>query len=342
MTFIRSRALLALSVIAALTLGACSSANNEADDEKEDSLVVYSGRDLELVEPLIKLFETKSGIKVEIRDAGSTELAAQLLEEGANTPAQVFLSQESGALGVLAEADLLAKLPDSITDAVPAEYTSHNDTWVGLTGRARVIAYDSETLDAADVPDDVFELLEPKWKGKFAIAPTNASFQAFVTALRVSEGEEAAEEWLKGLVANDAQVFEKNGAILDAVNTGEVELGLINHYYWARFDGDPTTQRAKIAFGKPGSVSALVNVTGAGILTGAKDSTAAKEFVEFLISEEAQTYFLEETAEYPLALEGQSPTGVPALADLGGPDIDLAKLASLEATVALLTKVGLV
>ena len=126
------------------------------------------------------------------------------------------------------------------------------------------------------------------------------------------------------------------------MNAGEVELGLINHYYWARFDGDPTTQRAKIAFGEPGSVSALVNVTGAGILTGAKDSSAAKEFVEFLISKQAQTYFLEETAEYPLALDGQTPTGVPPLADLGGPDIDLAELASLEATVALLTKVGLI
>lgn len=341
MSLIRRHALLALPLTAALALGACSSANND-DTTDEDTLVVYSGRDLELVSPLIKKFETSSGIKVEVRDGGSTELAAQLLEEGANTSAQVFLSQESGALGVLAEADLLAPLPDEITEVVPEQYTSHDDSWVGLTGRARVIAYDSEKLKANEVPDDVFELLDPKWKGKVAIAPTNASFQAFVTALRVAEGEDRAEEWLKGLIANDAQIFEKNGAILDAVNAGEVELGLINHYYWARFDGDPTTQRAKIAFGKPGSVSALVNVTGAGILAGAKDSTAAKKFVEFLVSEDAQTYFLEETAEYPLALEGQTPAGVPPLAELGGPDIDLAKLASLEATVALLTKVGLI
>lgn len=343
MTRIRTSALLTIPLAAALLLGACSASNNDADGaNSEQSLVVYTGRDLELVEPLIEKFEEASGIDVQLRDGGSTELAAQLLEEGDATKAEVFLSQDSGALGVLADEGLLAPLPDTVTSTVPAEYTSRDGSWVGLTGRARVIAFDSEKLDPNEVPRDVFELTDDKWKGKVAIAPTNASFQSFVTAVRVTEGEDKAEEWLRGLIDNDAQIYAKNGEILEAVNSGTVELGLINHYYWARYDGDPNTQRAKIAFGEPGSISALVNVTGAGILKGAADNEAAQEFVEYLISEEAQTYFLQETAEYPLALDGATPVGVPPLTDLGGPDVDLAELSSLEETVALITKVGLI
>lgn len=337
MTLLR-RHLMVLPLAAALTLGACAS---DDSDSAEDTLTVYSGRDLELVEPLIEKFEAESDIDVEVRDGDSTELAAQLLEEGKDTPAQVFLSQDAGALGVLSEAGLLAPLPADVTDAVPAQYTSRDGSWVGLTGRARVVVYDSETVKASEAPRDVFEVLDEKWKGQVGIAPTNASFQAFVTALRVNEGEDRAREWLDGLIANDAQIYENNGAILEAVNAGTVKLGLINHYYWARYEGDPASQRAQIAFGEEGSISALVNVTGAGILTDAKDDPQAREFVEFLVSEQAQTYFLEETAEYPLALDGATPDDVPPLAELGGPDIDLSDLASLEETVALLTEVGL-
>lgn len=338
MTLHRSRIVVALSLAGALALGACSSSDSGSEEE---ALVVYTGRDLELVEPLIEKFEETSGIDVELRDGDSTELAAQLLEEGADSPAHVFLSQDAGALGVLSDEGLLSELPEDVTATVPDDYTSQDGSWVGLTGRARVITYDSEQIKAADVPRDVFELLDRKWKGQVAIAPTNASFQAFVTALRVTEGEDRAREWLDGLIANDAQIYDKNSAILEAVNAGTVQLGLINHYYWARYEGDPASQRAQIVFGEPGSVSALVNVTGAGILEPAAGNEDAQEFVEYLVSEDAQTYFLEETAEYPLALDGATPAAVPPLSELGGPDIDLSDLASLETTVNLLTEVGL-
>ncbi|MET2010443.1 iron ABC transporter substrate-binding protein [Microbacterium chocolatum] len=336
----------ALLGVAALALTACAGtdAPAEATDDAADgprTLTVYSGRDAELVDPLIEMFEDRSGIDVEVRYAGTTELAAQLLEEGDRTPAQVFLSQDAGALGAVAEAGMFTTLPDEVTDLVPAEYTSKDDSWVGLTGRARVIAYDSEKYTADQVPGDVLELTEPEWAGKVGIVPSNASFQAFVTALRVSEGEEAAQAWLEGLVANDSPVYARNGELLEAVNAGAVDLGLINHYYWARSEQDPTTLRAQLKFGDPGSISALVNVTGAGILTGAADSTEAAEFVEFLVSEEAQTYFLEETFEYPLVGDLAGPEGVPARDELGGPDIDLSDLSSLEETVAMITAAGL-
>lgn len=343
---IRTRLLLTIGAltVGALTLSACSATpqpNTTAEDAEETSLVVYSGRDEELVAPLIELFEESSGIDVEVRYADTTELAAQILEEGDKTPAQVFLSQDAGALGALTEAGLFATLPAEVSDRVAPEYTSTDGSWVGLTGRARVIAYDSEKYTAKQVPTDVFEFLEPEWEGKVAIAPSNASFQAFVTALRVTEGEERATEWLEGMVANGAQIFAKNGEILEAVNTGAVDLGLINHYYWARSEQDPKTLRAQLVFGDAGSVSALVNVTGAGILKRAADSTAAAQFVEFLVSDEAQTYFLEETFEYPLVAGLPNPEGVPALDELGGPDIDLSELSSLEETIALITAAGL-
>lgn len=336
----------ALLGIAALTLTACAGTEPSAsttDDASEGprTLTVYSGRDAELIDPLIDIFEEQSGITVEVRYAGTTELAAQLLEEGDRTPAQVFLSQDAGALGAVSDAGLFTTLPAEVTSLVPAEYTSTDDSWVGLTGRARVIAYDSEKYTADQIPGDVLELTEPEWAGKVGIVPSNASFQAFVTALRVGEGEEVARAWLEGLVENDSPIYARNGELLEAVNAGAVDLGLINHYYWARSEQDPSTLRAQLKFGDPGSISALVNVTGAGILTGAADSTEAAEFVAFLVSEEAQTYFLEETYEYPLIGGLPGPDGVPAREDLGGPDIDLSDLASLEETVAMITAAGL-
>lgn len=344
MPSIRNRSLVALVAIA-LTVAGCAAPSTAAPETsapaEAQTLVVYSGRAEELVAPLIDQFEAASGVSVDVRYAGTTELAAQLLEEGDATPAEVFLSQDAGALGALSQAGRFTTLPESVTSLVDPKYTSADGSWVGLTGRARVIVYDSERLEAGEVPGDVFELIEPKWRGRVAIVPGNASFQAFVTALRVSEGEERAREWLEGLVANDAQIYSGNGDVLEAVNNGAVELGLINHYYWASSEQDPTKLRAQLKFGDPGTVSALVNATGVGILTGAADSQPARAFVEFLVSEQAQRYFLEQTYEYPLVGGLPGPANVPALADLGGPDIDLSSLSSLEQTVQLITSVGL-
>ncbi|WP_371164713.1 iron ABC transporter substrate-binding protein [Buchananella felis] len=359
---IRKIATAAVAAAAALGLSACStgdaakpqqsaapsatettaSAPAETTAEADGPLVVYSGRNEKLIGPLLEQFTADTGIDVDVRYAGTSELAAQLLEEGDKTPAQVFLSQDAGALGLVAGADMFAALPADVTSLVDPKYTSKDGSWVGLTGRARVIAYDSQTLKADEVPASVFDLTDPKWKGKVGIAPTNASFQSFVTAMRVMEGEEKAEKWLTDLLANEPQIFEKNGEILEAVNAGTVSLGLINHYYWARSEQDPTTLRAQLKFGEPGSVSALVNVTGVGILKGAADNAQAKEFVNYLLSTKGQEYFLTKTFEYPLVAGMEGPKNVPALKDLGQPDVSLADLSSLDKTVELLTKVGLI
>jgi iron(III) transport system substrate-binding protein len=330
------------AVTATLVLAGCSP-SAETPEHDERSLVVYSGRDEELVGPLLDAFEAASGITVKVRYANSIEMAAQLLEEGDRTPAQVFLSQEAGALGALSDAGLLSELPADITEAVDPQYTSADGTWVGLTGRARVIAYDGEELTESDVPTSVFDLTDPRWKGQVGIAPTNASFQSFVTALRVLEGEEATEAWLLGLVANDAQIFPRNGAILEAVNTGAIDVGLINHYYWFQQAAEvgPANMRAQLRYGEPGTASALVNVTGAGILAPSADNAEALEFLRYLLSTEGQGYFVAQTTEYSVVPDGPTPADAPALDDIRGPELDFADLADLDGTIALLQKVGL-
>lgn len=330
---------LASAPLLMLGLAACGSGSTSSDDDKK--LVLYSGRDAELINPLIQKFQAKTGITVEVREAGSTELAAQIIEEGDKTPAQVFLAQDAGAVGAVAKAGLFTQLPDEIKNRVEAKYTSQDGSWVGVTGRARVTAFDTKKVTATQVPGDVYKLTEAAWKGKVGIVPSNASFQAFVTAMRVVDGEAKTQAWLDGLKKNDAKIYNKNGELLTAVDAGAVELGLINHYYWAASEKDPTAMRAQIKFGDPGTISAFVNVTGAGILNGAANSSAAKTFVEYLVSDEGQEYFVNETAEYPLVPGLPQPKNVPALSDLNPPNINLADLASLEESQKQIMQAGL-
>ncbi|KZE92303.1 Iron-utilization periplasmic protein [Agromyces sp. NDB4Y10] len=335
----RGIALATTGLAAALALTGC--ATDPAAEE--GTLTVYIGRDEALVGPLIERFEEESGIDVEARYAATPELAALLLEEGDRTPAQVFLSQDAGALGALADAGLEATIPAELADLIPDGFTSQDDSWIGVTGRARVIAYDGEQLAEADVPDTVDALTGEEWKGEVAFAPGNASFQAFVTALRVLEGEDAAAEWVAGMAANDPELTENNLATLDLVNNGQVQLGLINHYYWYRQAAEvgADNMRAQLKF-LPGDPGGIVNVTGAAILKNAADDPEARAFVEFLVSEEAQRYFVEETFEYPLLPGIDAPEGLPALESLVNPGLDLSDLESVGESQRLLADNGLI
>lgn len=310
----------------------------------DDYVILYSGREESLVQPLIDSFTEQTGITVDIRYAGTSELAAQLLEEGADSPASVFLSQDAGALGALSLEGLFAELPAEITDRVDPAFTSFDDSWVGITGRARVVVYDSETLSAEDLPATADDLVGPQWSGKLGVAPGNASFQSFVTAYRVLEGESAADQWASGLTINDPQIFEKNGAILEAVNDGTLPLGLINHYYWYRLASErgPENMRAQLHFTEAGDPASIVNVTGAGLLAAQSFDLDAVELIAFLVSDEGQRYFVENTYEYPLVPGIAAPEGLPALSDLAVADFDLSDLATLKDTQDLLRKYGLI
>lgn len=325
-----------LMVLSGALLTACS-----GDDESDDGpLVVYVGRDEELVAPLLDAFTEETGIEVEARYASTPEQLALLLEEGDATPADVFLSQDAGALGALSETGALRELPAEITDAVLPDFTSTDDTWVGVTGRARVIAYNSENLDEADVPTSVADLAGPEWAGRVGLPPGNASFQAFVTGFRAAQGDDAARDWLEAVVANDVQTFEGNGDVLTALESGVIDVGLINHYYVYQLVAETGAEDVvtDLVFPEAGDPGALVNVTGAGVLSEHPDAEA---FVSYLVSQDAQTYFVESTFEYPLVDGIAAPDGLPALTEIDGPIEDLAQLDDLEQTLVMLEEVGL-
>lgn len=323
-----------------------SSSETGASNSKtssDDTLVIYSGRSEDLVAPLIKKFEESTGIKTEVRYGKTAEQAQLLLTEGEKTPAQVFLSQEAGALGLVAEQDLLAPLPEDVLSLVPSNYSSSEKQWVGITGRARVVAYSKDQVSEADAPDTIEEMVDPKWAGKIGVAPTNASFLSFITAMRVEKGDDYTREWLQKLVDNKAKTYEKNTEILDAVEKGEVSLGLINHYYWysEAAEKGADNMKSELKFGKPGDLAALVNVTGAGIIKSAADNPQALEFVKFLLSEEGQNYFATENYEYPLVKDAKTPEGLPKLDASSNPDFDLSQLSSVDESAALIDEVGL-
>ena len=307
----------------------------------EGTLVVYSGRNQELVGPIIERFEEESGIDVEVRYGDTAELAATILEEGENSPADVFFAQDAGALGAVADRGLLSPLPEGALGRVDEQFRSPEGEWVGVSGRARVVAYNTEALSEEDLPGSIFGFTEPQWEGRIGWAPTNGSFQAFVTALRVIEGEDAARQWLEGIQANDPQVYENNIAILESVASGEVDIGFVNHYYlFRKLEEQGEGFPARNYYLKNGDPGALVNVAGVGILRTADNSEGARRFVEFLLSEEAQQYFANETFEYPLVESIPINEDLVPLSEIETPNIDLSNLDDLEGTLDLLRETG--
>jgi iron(III) transport system substrate-binding protein len=307
------------------------------------TLTIYSGREEEIVAPLFDRFEEERGIDVEVRYGDSAELAATLAEEGGDSPADVFFAQDAGSLGAVAAESLLAELPDDLLGRVDERYRDPDGRWVGTSGRARVLAYNSEAVSEDELPDDVFGLTDERWRGKIGVAPTNASFQAFVTAMRLSEGEERTRAWLEGVEDNEPRFYEKNSSILEALAAGEVEVGLVNHYYLALLKDEQPDAPVANHFFEGDDPGALVNVAGVGIVDGTDDEDAARELVEFLLSVEGQRFYAEEAeeSEYPLVDGVDAPEGVPPLEQLEGPEIELGDLGpELERTLELLNELG--
>ncbi|WP_018348990.1 iron ABC transporter substrate-binding protein [Longispora albida] len=341
----------AVTAVTALALAACGSgsgkeATAEPSPAGDGKITIYSGRTEKLIKPLIENFEKASGVKVEVRYDDTAKLAAQLLEEGGKTKADLYFAQDAGGLGAVAKAGLFAALPKDVTSKVPAEYRAANDQWVGVTGRSRVLVYNSDLVQAADLPKTVFDLKDPRWKGKIGIAPTNGSFQSFVTAIRVSQGDDAAKAFLKNLKDNDVQSRSGNALIVEDVNSGKLAAGLVNHYYVyekAKEKGTtPDGLKAKLHFFRGGDPGALVNVAGVGVLKQAAKDPDVRKFVDYLLSADGQKYFAEQTYEYPLVAGVATAPGLPSLKDLNPPKVDLNDLDSLQQTIAIIKGSGLV
>jgi len=323
-----------LALLSLLAVAACG-----GDDE--ETLTIYSGRSESLVQPILDQFADESGIKVRVRYGDTAELAATILEEGDNSPADVFFAQDAGALGALAEAGLLKTLPRTVLDLVPSEYRSRADLWVGISGRARVVAYNTDALSPSDLPDSIFGFTDPKWKGRIGWAPQNGSFQAFVTGLRVLEGDAAARGWLEGIQANDPTEYPNNTTSVEGVANGEVDVAFVNHYYLYRFlDEKGEGFKARNYYTGPGDAGSLVNIAGAGILETTNSNDLAEQFLKYMLGTEAQQYFADETYEYPVIDGIAILDGLVPLSEVQPPDIDLSDLSDLNGTLDLLKETG--
>lgn len=310
--------------------------------EATNSLVIYSGRSESLVGPIIEQFSQATGVEVEVRYGSTAELAATLLEEGDNSPADVFFAQDPGGLGAVAEAGLLTELPEGLLNQVDSRFRSPEGLWVGISGRARVLVYNTDRLSPEDLPTDLSGFSDPKWKGRIGWPPTNASFQTMVTAMRQVWGEGATRQWLEDILANEPVAYEKNTPTVAAVAAGEVDVGFVNHYYLYRFlaeEGEDFPARNYfLPSGGPGS---LVMVAGAGQLASSPNTENTLKFIEFLLSPVAQQYFASQTYEYPLVAGVTTHRELPPLEQLNTIDLPLGNLADLQGTVELLQEVGI-
>jgi iron(III) transport system substrate-binding protein len=332
-------ALVSLSVGLA-ACGGSDAGSSSTDEDAPGALVVYSGRNENLIGGYLEEFTASTGIAIEVRYGDTAELAIQILEEGERSPADVYFGQDAGALGALEAAGRLAELPEDVLALVDPRYRSRDGRWTGITGRSRNLVINTTLLDPADLPTSVFGLADPRWAGLVGWAPENGSFQAFVTAMRVVHGEDAARAWLEDMIASGVTPYRNNTAIVEAVGRGEIAIGLTNNYYLPRFTSeDPDFPAVNVYL--PGDVGGIVNVAGAGILSSSARPGAAAEFVRFMLSASIQEAFGSrvDAAEFPLR-RGVESTLLPALETLGAPDIDLSRLEDLQGTLVLLQQVG--
>lgn len=329
-----------LPILAMLFTGcAAQTAASQMDDPGK--LVVYSGRSESLVAPIIDQFAAATGIQVEVRYGNTAELAATLLEEGSNSPADLFYAQDPGGLGAISAAGMFSALPDDLTGKVVPRFRSAQSLWVGISGRARVVVYNTARVKLEDLPSDLTGFTDPRWKGEVGWAPTNASFQAMVTAMRQEWGEEKTRQWLLDMQANQPVVFDGNMPIVAAVGAGEIEVGLVNHYYLYRFlKEEGQNFPARNAFLNNGGPDSLVMVSGIGRLTSGRNQENALKFIHFLLSPVAQQYFASQTYEYPLVEGVQTDRELAPLAELSASRITLEQLADLQGTLNLLRDTG--
>ena len=331
-------AALAATVTALAVAGGAATAPTQGT-----SLTIYSGREEKLVKPIMDRFTRDTGIELKVRYASSTSLATALVEEGGDSPADVFWATEPGTLGLVAARGLLKRLPQATIGKVPSRFSTPSRRWVGTSARSRVLVYNTQALTAQQLPTSVWGLTNPKWKGRIGLAPTNGSFQAFLGATIHLHGEDRVRDWLRGLQENDVKFYPSNTTIVQAVGRGDVQIGLVNHYYLYNVLADTPNLPVKNHWFRAGDPGALVLAAGAGIVSATGKDRPAQRFVDFLLSKWAQRFIARGpgAAEYPL-IKGVSPRpGLPALKEIKGPTYNLGRLAvDLSTAFKLLLEVG--
>ena len=308
-------------------------------------LVIYSGRKESFVAPLIEQFQAETGIEVKVIYAESSDIASVILQEWGNSQADLFYAQDPGNLGTIADAGYLDPMPAEIMAQAQPRFQGPEGNWVGISSRARVVVYNTDALSPEDLPETLEGFTDPKWKGKIGWPPTNGSFQVMVTAMRASWGEEKTREWLKGIQANAAVDFPKNTSTVEAVGAGQVEVGFVNHYYLYRLlaekGEDFAARNHFLTGGGPGS---LVMVSGAAILNSSQNRENAEKFLNFLLSETAQRYFVDQNFEYPVVEGITSQNMLTPFEELEGAAINLPlnAMSDIVSTNQMLEELGII
>ena len=248
----------------------------------------------------------------------------------------MFYAQDAGALGLLTDVEMLDTLPNYILDSVEETFRSPDGLWAGITGRARVVTYNTNTVSPEDLPDTIYDMTAPDWKGRVGWAPTNGSLHSHLTAMRIIDGDETTQAFIEGLIANESPEYEGNAQAVVAVAAGEIDAALVNHYYMFQILAEnPDAPIANYYF--PGhDIGNLVNVSAVGILNASDAKPLAQQFIAYLLSRTAQQYFVEETFEYPLLIGMEADPRLVPLDEIAVPDIDLSDLSDLEGTLELL------
>jgi iron(III) transport system substrate-binding protein len=339
-----ARLLAALLVFAAIFLAGCGFSTEDSgggsDEPETEGITLYSGRIPAAIGPAIDSYEKKEDLDVQVRFAETADLAATLVEEGDASPADVFFAQEPGAIAAVAEAGLLTELPQDIVDKVPPRYRDPDGRWVGVTGRARVIAYNRDVVKESELPRSPFGLADPKWDGRVGWSPASSSMQEYVTALRAKYGDERTKQWLEEMVDNGAVAFPDNVTIRDAIAKGEIDVGLINHYYVAQAIAEDPDYPVAVYF-PPGGLGSLMLLTSVGVLESSDRKKEAFDFVRSLLSEDSQAFFTSSSKEYPLARGAKAdPSLSVPISKIPVSDSSLVDLKELQATIDLMKESG--
>ena len=337
------------ALLLTFTLSACQSG-----DSADSELVIYSGRSEVLVDSLVEMYRQQTGeaVDVNVRYGSDAQLLAAIEEEGDQSPADVFWANTTGALGQATDAGLLTTLPDSLL-ALSLRFAPESGQWAPITTRFRVLAYNPEQVDPDELPDSVADLPElDQFEGRIGWTPAYSSFQDFVTALRIVEGDETARAWLDGVQALNPNAYPSNTPMIQALAAGEIDIALTNHYYVLRLKhgdakvDDPTTVTPQASVEThhfaQGDIGNLALVTGAGVLQTSDQSEQARDFLRFLLSEQAQGFAANTLNEYPLIEGAETPEYLMPLdeAQQLSPDFDLERLSELDATLRMLRDAG--
>lgn len=329
-------------MLLALTALLVASFAPAAAQEGSETLTVYSGRSESLIGPIIQQFIEETGVAVEVLYGDTAGVAAQIIEEGENTPADVYIAQDGGALGALANAGALDFLPPDVMERSIPEFSSPDNLWVGLSGRARVLVYNPDVVEeqGIELPSSILDLTAPEYSGLVGWAPTNASFQSNVTAMRVLLGDDATAQWLSDMVANNTVPYDGNTQLNQAVINGEIAMGITNHYYMFRFLAENPDAPIAQHFFPAGDAGSLINVAGAGVISHSEQPGLSQRLLLYLLSDGAQQYFADSTYEYPVVEGVAVNERLTPLSEIESPDIDLSNLDDLQGTIDMIENSG--